>query len=169
MSKTLHLSSPAKPAASLHQYGFFRRSHIAIVVVLSTGIAEQRRVGGAIFRGGVRDWVPTPCPRKLATLYQRLKQVLTDVAHSIGVCLFRVGELVNPDCLRHAVLQVQAPLWHRCKRANSCSKGQLCSVGNQVLNLEANLGLNVRLRDITGQSLPVFMVSRTCELRSVFL
>jgi hypothetical protein len=27
--------------------------------------------------------------------------VLTDVVHSIGVCLFRVGELVNPDRLRH--------------------------------------------------------------------
>jgi hypothetical protein len=35
MSKTLHLNSPAKPAASLHQYRLFRHSHVAIVVALS--------------------------------------------------------------------------------------------------------------------------------------
>jgi hypothetical protein len=92
--------------ASLDQYGLFRHSHIAIVVVLSTRIAEQRPVSGAIFRAGVRDWVPTLCLRELATLRQPLKQVLTDVAHSIGLSLFRVGQLVNPDRLRHVLLQV---------------------------------------------------------------
>src|SRR3984893_3111325 len=122
-------------ATSLHQYGLFRGSHIAIVVVLSTRSAEQRRESGAIFRAGVRDWVPTLCLRELATLYQRLKQVLTDVAHSIGVYLFRVGELVNPNRLRHVVLQVQAPLWHTWRCANTCSEGQMCSVGNQAPTL----------------------------------
>jgi hypothetical protein len=72
------LSGVSPPrAASLHQYGLFCRSHVAIVVVLSTGIAEQRPVSGAIFRAGVREWVPTLCLRELATLCQRLKQVLT--------------------------------------------------------------------------------------------
>jgi hypothetical protein len=67
--------------------------------------------------------------------------VLTDVAHSIGVYLFRVGQFVNPDRLRHVVLQVQAPLWHTCRRANSCSQGQVCSVGNRASKLTPNLAL----------------------------
>jgi hypothetical protein len=90
-------------AASLRQHGLFGHSHVAVVVVLSTRIAEQRPVGGAIFRAGIRERVPTMYLGELASLRQRLKQMLADVVHSIGLGLFRVSEPVNPDRLRHIV------------------------------------------------------------------
>ena len=76
---------------------------MAIVVVLSARVAKQRPVRGAVFRGGVLERIPTLYLRELASLRQRLKEVLTDIVHSIRLSLFRVGELVNPDRLRHVV------------------------------------------------------------------
>ena len=76
---------------------------MAVVVVLSTRITEQRPVRAAIFRAGVLERVPTLYLRKLAGLRQRLKQVLADIVHSLSLRLFRVRQLVNPDRLRHVV------------------------------------------------------------------
>ncbi len=76
---------------------------MAIVVVPSTRVAEQRAVCSAVFRGRALERIPTCYFRELASLRRRLKQVLTDIVHSIRVSLFRVSELVNPDRLRHVV------------------------------------------------------------------
>src|SRR5215470_10166720 len=72
---------------------------MAIVVVLCTRIAEQRAVGGAIFRAGLLERVPTIFLREVASLCQCLKHMLADVIHPIRLCLLRAGELVNPDRL----------------------------------------------------------------------
>src|SRR6267154_6221789 len=80
-------------AASLHEHGLFRHSHVSIVVVLSARIAEQCPVGRAIFRAGVLKGVPTLYLGELARLRQRLKQVLADVVHAIRLCLCSAGEL----------------------------------------------------------------------------
>src|SRR5256885_15450349 len=85
----------------LNQHGLFRHSHVTVVVVLCAQIAEQRPVSAAIFRAGVRNQVPTLGLRECSALRQSLKQMLTDVVHSIG--LFRVGQLVNPDRLGHLI------------------------------------------------------------------
>jgi len=43
---------------SLCQHRLFRHSHVAIVVVLSTRVAEQRLVRGDVFRGGLLERIP---------------------------------------------------------------------------------------------------------------
>jgi hypothetical protein len=55
-------------AVFLYQHGLFRHSHVAIVVVLPTRIAEQRSIGGAVFGAGVFVRVPTLYLRELSTL-----------------------------------------------------------------------------------------------------
>jgi len=44
---------------SLCQHRLFRHSRVAIVVVLSTRVAEQRSVRGDVFRGGLLERIPT--------------------------------------------------------------------------------------------------------------
>src|SRR6516165_1216901 len=76
--------------------------------------------------------------------------MLADVVHSIGLCFFRVGELVNPDRLRHVAPPASGSTVARSHTANTCPEGQMFSAGSN--GSTSGLSLKQTKRELTTKT-----------------